>query len=207
MKVVLLCEGPTEGRAVKGESALGHIVKKVTGRADMDFLAPPRRRRIRGAGTILKSGRVLIRECNLYADAVVMLVDNDRRPRRERLGILQRQRDAARSRKDVVVRIALGVAIETFEAWLLADRKALKESLALSEMPPDEGSPEGLNGRPGSGNHPKDKLNPLVAKDTRQRSYVECVADIASRTRIDELTRRCPKGFEPFARELRRNLD
>jgi len=217
VKVVIICEGPTEGvsphnrvrPAPERLASLAELVSKALRGEDVELLPSPTLRVTGGSGPILKNGCELIKRShvNQQPDVVVMVVDNDRTPGHERLKILRQHRDTFWEERKIPTRIAVGVAIEAFEAWLLADRKALKEALGLSQQPPDEGSPEGLTGRPGSGSHPNEKLNQLIARDSRERGYVECVADIASRTRIDELTRRCPKGFEPFARELRRNLD
>ncbi|MBM4397859.1 MAG: DUF4276 family protein, partial [Deltaproteobacteria bacterium] len=103
-------------------------------------------------------------------DAVVVVVDRDGRGTNgEKLKRLRDGRDLAR-REGLTLPAALGVAIETMEAWLLADQRALSEAIGSKvRLQP---SPENLCGEKGSDRHPKTRLDRLAAGQDRSAGEV-----------------------------------
>ena len=114
-----------------------------------------------------------------------------------------RQMEAARDALDSTawVPCALGLAIETFDAWMIADAHALREAGAIAAAP--HPNPEGLDGREASGRHPKDYA---ATQFGQQSGLGEKYADIAAALDIAALERACPRGFGAFAREVRQHL-
>jgi hypothetical protein len=97
--------------------------------------------------------------------------------------------------------IALGVAVQTVEAWLLADETAVNGAVEPRPKVATQPDPESLWGPARTPGHPKAIFEALVATGTRA---VEGPYDaIASRTRIDVLEKRCP-SFRRLADELRK---
>lgn len=122
-------------------------------------------------------------------DAVVFVIDEDGDVTR------RTQIDAAQASLEVsTLNRACGVAIQTFDAWMLADVAAWSELIGEApEMSPD---PESIRA-------PKDHCEELVRRlptpTTRSAAYV----DVASLCRIEVVERRCPKGFGEFATRVR----
>jgi len=99
-------------------------------------------------------------------------------------------------------RVAIGLAIHEVEIWMLADPEARKAAFgpAVGELP----IPEDLEGvrdpkalwseRAGQAPAPEGSDAPLHA-DTQRLAAWEAL-------RPDVLTRACPRGFKPFAREV-----
>lgn len=133
--------------------------------------------------------------------AVVVVVDRDNSEPGERMSALSAGRDQAQREGEALAgKTALGVAVETVEAWLLADETALNEALDLDPPAGTPPSPENLDGAKNTEKHPKMRLHSLL---NRRRSEVTWPYDeIAERVRLDVLTARCPEGFAPFAAEV-----
>lgn len=124
-------------------------------------------------------------------DAIVLLLDEDGYPDRIK-GIDQAQ---ARLSKTAMLPRALGVAIRTFDAWMLVDEKALSDTLSCIVL--CQPSPEDIH-------DPKS-----VCKQLRDDSpdcklgLAEMYASVAEKTCIEILEQRCPSGFKPFAERVR----
>jgi len=126
--------------------------------------------------------------------AVVIVVDRDRTPGRERLKSLEKGVAMARAGNcPLADRTAVGVAIETAEAWLLADEVALNAVLGLDPKWTALPDPETLGGRPGAGDHPKVVFSKALAEGTctPQEPYTS----VAEAANLDTVTARCPNGF------------
>ncbi len=132
-------------------------------------------------------------------DGLIFVIDRDRDS--ERPGELKSGREEAR-RKEVAIPTALGCCIETIEAWLLADRDAVSEALGVSRNEVAR-NPENLDGKEGSGRHPKDEMDRLHRLSSDDLDWVTLYKNIAATADLSELARHCPKGFKPFLDELR----
>lgn len=118
-------------------------------------------------------------------DALVLLIDRD--------GDDRRRRQFNQMQEDLSIRQprALGVAVEEFDAWMLADEQALGGALNLPKLP-RQPAPENVK-------DPKElceSLHPGVA-------WREVYATIGNTASLDVIEQRCPKGFAPFAARVR----
>lgn len=140
-------------------------------------------------------------------DAVVAVMDNDREPGHQRLKLLRAGREDARLQDEAPIPCAVGVAVEAIEAWLL-DPVAARDGLGLESAPTQPKSPESLAGRPGEANHPKTVFRGWLAQTPRDRfrAITEAMAAVAESTDVADLEERCPRGFKPFADDVRGQL-
>lgn len=130
--------------------------------------------------------------------AVAIVVDRDGPRNRGRLQLLLDGRDTAASNGlDLAESTALGIAVETVEAWLLADIKAINDACRAGEPADECADPERTWGPKGSERHPKAKFLSLI--DSPRTAYEA----VASGVRLDILEKRCPEGFGRFAEEIR----
>jgi hypothetical protein len=89
---------------------------------------------------------------------------------------------------------AFGIAIRTFDAWMLADERALTTVLGCPiDRPP---APESLT-------NPKQYCKRLLEATGGQLSQSEMYAKLAEVIDLAMLEDRCPKGFAPFAARVR----
>jgi len=121
-------------------------------------------------------------------DALVLVIDQDGEP------IRMRQINQAQDCVGVSdIPRALGVAIRSFDAWMLADHEALSRVLEIAVQ--TQRKPEGIK-------RPKDVCESLrddSLKDLPLREMYEAVARLVD---LDMLRKRCPLGFEPFAERV-----
>ncbi len=121
-------------------------------------------------------------------DALILVIDQD--------GNEERKQQFDRAQDDLRLSLprAIGVAIKTFDAWMLADEQALSEVLEthIDPLP-----------NPESEANPKDKCENLRDEAHSQLSLRKMYAAIAERTAMEKLEYRCPNGFAPFARRVR----
>ena len=123
-------------------------------------------------------------------DAIILVIDQDGDEEREQ------QFDQAQEYEDRRLSLprALGVAIKTFDAWMLADEQALSEVLETHiDLQPN----------PESEDDPKGKCESLRDQAHSQLSLRAMYAEIAERTDMEKLEARCPNGFAPFAQRVR----
>lgn len=123
-------------------------------------------------------------------DGVVLVIDQDNYPERKR------ELDDAQQHVQITsIPRALGVAIRSFDAWMLADERALASVLqcAVSAAP----APEEIN-------DPKGFCATVLRKSGRDLSQTEMYAAVARTAEISLLMRRCPHGFAPFADRVRK---
>ena len=118
-------------------------------------------------------------------DAIILLVDRDRMAARS-AEITAAQDDHAICN----IPRALGVPIEAFDAWMLADEQALSKVLGITV--PQQPDPENIA-------HPKDHTEKLLAALGLPWGGAEMYARIAAELDISHLARRCPEGFATFA--------
>ncbi len=121
-------------------------------------------------------------------DALVLVIDQDGYPERER-EIATAQRDDR-----LTLPRALGVAIRTFDAWMVADERALSQ--CLGREIPRQKDPEGIR-------DPKHVCRQLLDGSGNPMSQAELYAATANSADLNILAERCPRGFAPFAAHLR----
>jgi len=117
-------------------------------------------------------------------EAMVLVIDQDNQPDRVRQFAEAQQVDS------IPLRRALGVAIRTFDAWMLADEQAL--SGVLEYTVPTQPAPETIT-------DPKDVCARLRDGSDYGMSLTEMYSAVAQRTDLEALRTRCPNGFAPFA--------
>lgn len=91
--------------------------------------------------------------------------------------------------------------MEAFDAWMIANVQAMRA--CAGQAANAHQAPEKLDGKEGTGRHPKDyAAQQLGGKDGLGSKY----AFMAGRTSLDLLRSACPQGFEPFARCVQEKL-
>ncbi len=120
-------------------------------------------------------------------DAIVLLVDCDRVESRIA------EVDAAQASPLALIKRALGVAVEAFDAWMLADHVALSKVF---------GSPVQRQPDPESTTNPKESFRRLFESAQHDSSISEHYAEISAIAELAELKNRCPRGFAPFAERV-----
>ena len=143
----------------------------------------------KGPGYFKRAIRWLKEAESRQVDVLVLLIDED--GRRERVKQIRDAQDFFMSRFPR----AMGVAIRTFDAWMLADEKTLTEVLGYQvNRQPD---PESIR-------NPKQVCADLLAKSQNQMSQSEMYARVSSEIDVDILSDRCQSGFKLFATSVRR---
>ena len=117
-------------------------------------------------------------------DAIVIVVDQDNAPDR-RKGL-----DAAQVDLRLSLPRAIGLAVKSFDAWMLADELAI--SKAIERQVQTQKTPEDHK-------DPKDAMRIIVADND---AMTDVYAKIADEVNIETLCTRCPKGFKPFRDRL-----
>lgn len=95
---------------------------------------------------------------------------------------------------------AVGCAIETFDAWMIADGKAIGK--AGGDAGRSHPAPENLKGEENTGKHPKDRAREVFAPGSLTAAY----AVVAQHVDLDLLEKLCPQGFAPFAEEVHQRI-
>jgi hypothetical protein len=91
---------------------------------------------------------------------------------------------------------AFGVAIRSFDAWMLADEAALSDVFGrvVDRLSEPEGTKE-----------PKSELRRVAqAGGDRSRGHRQDYLHLAEKLNLSTLEQRCPKGFKPFADRIRK---
>jgi hypothetical protein len=134
--------------------------------------------------------------------SVAIVIDRDRTESGARLRELRDGRTLAEQQGEpLAYKSAVGVAIETVEAWLLADEKALNDALSLSPPALKIEDPEGLDGGPKTSTYPKNVFRELMSRSKAPTKTP--YDDVAQRVQLDVLESRCKGGFAPFAEDVR----
>ena len=203
MRVLLVSEGSHEGHpAEENPQALRALVRRIlpgsTTYEWLDVHDLPRGNPFpgKGGGHYKLSLKALKYATDKGFDALVCVTDADRR--HERI----KEFDAGQESDRLKLPRALGIPVEAFDAWILADHKALGEVLgvALSLLP----SPETLDGGKGSSRHPKQCCRELMHLHKWKGTQAEFYAAVCACADLDVIAGRCPKGFLPFLQRLRK---
>lgn len=209
MRVLLVGEGKNDlgYRALDGwcDGVLTTFVKRLLQETQVDEVVtrPWREIRTRGSGYDHKMEAAIQLAYREGFDAVIGVTDRDSRPQERRLERMTEGRDRASATLGVAG--AVGLAIEKIEAWLLADEKALRKATGDNSIQ-RQPAPESLASRDKqSENNAKYRLQQLIAKARPADANLSKVyADIALAADLGTVAKRCPKGFAPFADDVRR---
>ena len=121
-------------------------------------------------------------------DGIVLVIDEDGQSER------RQQIDEAQDYSGTAIPRALGVAIRTFDAWMLTDEKALSKVFGITiRRQPD---PEKIT-------DPKKGIDELRDASMVDMRRGELYARIASEAAMESIETRCSKGFAPFAKRVR----
>ncbi len=209
-RYLLVGEGPTDLGAFVDYELLGGAVRIFTLKSLCDQRGLPRAA-VELAPRPLKAirkhrhgyaGKVLaaMTEADIEGfDGLIFVMDRDRDT--DRLSELRSGLQAARE-AEIPIPTALGLCIETVEAWLLADPAAVAEVLEVpkDQIPPN---PEKLDGKESSGQHPKDIIALLIEKSPKEDLDLgQVYGDIAESADLDTVAKACPKGFAAYQKEL-----
>lgn len=141
----------------------------------------------KGAGYFKRALRWLLEAEKRGLDALVLLIDQDGHSDRS-----EQIRDAQDSSLSQLPR-AMGVAVRTFDAWMLADETALTDVL---------GCPVDRQAEPETIRDPKQVCASLLTNSQNQMAQSEMYARVAQRLDVAVLVSRCPSGFRPFAERV-----
>jgi hypothetical protein len=139
----------------------------------------------------------------------ICVVDCDGNP--DRLDELHEGRDRGIVALSATHKVACGVAIESIEAWTLGDSQAIAEELRVPETKVLDQLPKGksieeLKESSGREDYrPKCLLKRITDLDHCEDS-TEFREAVAGRTDVVRLEQACPRGFKPFADEIRREF-
>ncbi len=122
-----------------------------------------------------------------HFDALVLVIDRDKDKRR--ISQLDKVQDDIR----LALPRALGVAVRSFDAWMLADEAAISKALGFTVDTPKN---------PEANTDPKSDVESLCDRSELDLGLSQLYALIAQHARIDHLKRRCPIGFAPFAQRV-----
>lgn len=190
MKVLVVAEGASE---LNG--ALETLLRRLSANAlDFEFTFDHVARSDihahhgKGQGYFKKAVRWLFEAEKRGFGALVLLIDQDDQTAR-----LQQIADA-QTRSLGVAKRALGVAIRKFDAWMLADERALTEILGIQVQ--RQPAPETIA-------DPKAVFDKLIAQAPIPDRVPEIYARIAQRCDMNLLIQRCSKGFGTFAERVK----
>jgi len=188
MRVLVVAEGKHES------AALEHLLARLGGdTATFEFDRVANREihtfHGKGRGYFKRAVRWLLEAENRGVDALVFLIDED--GQRERAGQIG---DAQNSSISQLSR-AMGVAIRTFDAWMLADEGVLTGVL---------GYQFGRQRDPENIRDPKAVCAHLLADSSAPMAQTEMYARIANQVDITVLSARCPSGFASFGARVGR---
>jgi hypothetical protein len=190
MRILIVSEGPHELHG-----ALPRLVRRLLD-TEVEFETEPvRSRKVR---LNFRPGKSETYEKRFLAwidyaeirefDAIVIVVDEDGQKDRNRGARLAQEAEVPALPR------AVGVAIRAFDTWMIADREAWASVV---------GAPVKRFAKPEQVRKPKDHAAEALQRSgrpARQREVYEAVAD---RLDLEELERRCPRGFQPFAERVR----
>lgn len=193
MRVLIVGEGKHE----RG-GALESIVRRLSPQADLEFendrLAncDIHASHGKGSGYYKKAVRWMLEAKKRDFDGCVLVVDEDGKPeRRSDIDSAQESPLGIRCR-------ALGVAVRQFDAWMLADERALTQVLGGTVQ--RQRAPEEIS-------DPKRACEQLRDASESGLGLSEMYAGVADAADLALVAERCPHGFAPFADRLRTFLD
>lgn len=141
-----------------------------------------------------KLARALAGACRKGYSAMVVLVDRDTPENAGRIAEMRAGRESVRP--EYYLPCAVGEAVYSLDAWILADADAIaKAGGAANELP---AKPEGL---------PAEESKRLATRAfPAADNMTDAYSVVAREANLDVLERRCPQGFAPFAAEVRERI-
>lgn len=190
MRALLVSEGKHEE-----SGALEALVRRIVPRIDQCQWARVSDRRFqvqpgKGGGLFKRVVQWILEARRTGFDALVLVIDED--GYRERVRELD-QAQAELNRTNHFPR-ALGIAIRSFDAWMLADETALSATLQC----PIQRQPS-----PEDNRDPKASCRSLRESSPEEISLRDLYAKLGLCIDLQCLSDRCPKGFGTFAARLR----
>lgn len=190
MKLLLVSEGKHELHGDANRGALQVVVERLLGiecEIETRKVSDPAiiREVGKGDGMFKRAVAWMRFAMNHGFDAIVLVIDED--GFRDRL----KQIDDAQATSVFEIPRALGLAIRTFDAWILADEVAMAKVLGA----PVKRQPEMESIR-----DPKEVCRSLCENQMSLSEFYSLVLEAAN---IAELETRCAKGFAPFAKRVR----
>ena len=145
----------------------------------------------KGPGFVKKAVRCLHRAREWGYDALIVLIDED--------GDIDRHRQFSQAQEHILEPLprAFGVAVRTYDAWFLADEKAL--SAVMGDTIGRQPDPEDIA-------DPKQRLKGLLRDRDQSTALTDLYEEIAKIASIEVIEQRCPKGFGVFAARIRRHI-
>jgi len=143
----------------------------------------------KGQGFLKKALRWLLKARDDGHDALILVVDHD--------GYDNRPNEIAEAQDEIdlcTLPRALGVAIRSFDAWMLADEVALSNVLGCSIA--RQRDPESIS-------RPKELCVGLLARSSEILDQSTMYSRSAEILNLGQLAERCPNGFKPFADRVR----
>lgn len=194
MNVLVVSEGKHELGTDVESSALITLVSRILGNGPQFTLENVRKPEFRIHKPRGKSAAYEKRAlaCLRYAeregfDALVFLVDEDGETER-RTGI-----DNAQQHGSFWLPRAFGLAVRTFDAWMLADDVAM--SAVLQSTIPLQKHPEAMK-------DPKRQVQRILDDAKSSLRLHEFYYAIAQTIDTDRLCKRCPSGYAPFHKRI-----
>jgi hypothetical protein len=126
-------------------------------------------------------------------DAVVFLSDRDGPTNKSRLREMREGRDDPGA---TPVPCAVGVAVETFDAWMIAEAGGIRAA---------GGDPAKAQPAPEKTKNPKDVADAIFGTEGGTGLGAK-YAIIAENVDLELLAQACPEGFAPFAEEVRQRI-
>jgi hypothetical protein len=193
MRVLIVSEGEHElgKEGVKG--ALQTLVERVLGEEIECERWTVRHERLvrvhgKGGGMFKKAVSCMLNAAKDGYDAVVLVVDEDGdRSRRKQFEDAQAYLGSSIPR-------AMGLAIRTFDAWMLADEVALNKVLGgmIATQPDPEANEDA-----------KERCRELREEYGCELGMWEFYSAVMQQVRLEVLEERCKEGFGVFARRVR----
>jgi hypothetical protein len=157
----------------------------------------PRKRSLqRGFSGVLRNLGADLRDlARREAELIVIITDNDRQPPSERPKALRAQTRKA----SVSVPVVIGVAVQSLEAWLLADEQAIAQAVGAPNLPrqPD---PETIDD---AKTHFQELIGPYLSQNPDlEAAYWE---QIAKSLDLQKVKKRC-RSFQRFAQDLGKSV-
>ncbi len=201
MRALLVSEGKHEEGALSAsvagherEGALMNLIAHLSNNGihcEFERVSNPRVHRHPGKGPrYFRRALGWLREAERrHFNALIFVIDRDGEKKRvKEIGDAQASRDSSSLPR------AMGVAIEKFDAWMLADETALSKVLnyTVSRQP----DPESMA-------NPKEVCRRLLDESDEELDQTTMYARVAEEARIELIEERCPRGFKPFADRVR----
>jgi len=188
MKALIVSEGPHELSGAI-ESLARRLTLKLTG-CDHDCVSSPdvHTHSGKGKGYFKRAVAWLLEAKRRGYDAVVLVIDEDGKSERSK------QISEAQESQLATLSRAMGVAIRSFDAWILADEAALTSVLQLPI--PRQPSPEAIK-------NPKQVCTTLRNQSSKEIALRDMYREVLLAADLTVLEERCPKGLAPFAARVR----